>query len=122
MEIVITFLGDCFIKIAEFFISRKVKLNCSLQPATDINETEPSLRTKYSESDYCLQIFNSGNTPYVLRYVSLRYGKHIITDCVLPEEKALHPYEKYLYRFSEQEYNTIRWHCENSDLKNCKVM
>lgn len=125
VEIAISFLGDCFLEILKCILNfrpKKVKLNYSLQAATDINETEPSLRTKYSESDYCLQIYNTSNTPYILKYVSLRDGKHIITDCILSEEITLRPYEKYVYRFNEQEYDAIRWNCEKSNLKNCKAI
>lgn len=125
VETAISFLGDCFLEIMKHIFNfriEKVKLNYSLQIATDTNETESSLRTKYSESDYCLQIYNTSSTPYILKYVSLRYEKHIITDCILTEEITLRPYEKYVYRFSEQEYDTICWHCEKSDLKNCKAI
>lgn len=101
---------------------RKVRLNYSLQQAADISDDDKSLRTKYSESDYCLQIYNTGNTPYILQQISLQNRKHIITDCIIIEEKTLQPYEKFIYRFSEQEYDAILWHCEKEDIKRCKVI
>lgn len=102
---------------------KKVKLNFSLQQSADIMESDKGFRTKYSPSDYEIQIYNTGTTPYILSQVSLRYRNHTITDCIITEDdKTIMPYESFTYRLSEQEYDTILWHCKQADLKECKVV
>lgn len=102
---------------------RKVKLCYSLQPAGNRDElVEYELRTKYSESDYCIEIYNIGTTPYFLEKFSLVYKHGIIVDCIIVENnKAIMPYERYTYHLNEQEYDSILYHCKKSDIKKCKV-
>lgn len=102
---------------------RKVKLSYYLQQSADINDTDHELRTKYSLSDYEIQIYNIGDTPYILNQISLRYGKHTITDCIITEEdKTIMPYTSFTYRLKEQEYDAIKWHCKKANLKECKIV
>lgn len=102
---------------------RKVKLCYSLQPVANQDElVEYELRTKYSESDYCIEIYNVGNTPYLLERFSLVYKKSIIVDCFIVEDnKAIMPYESYTYHLNQQEYDSLLYHCNKSDIKECKV-
>lgn len=101
---------------------RKVKLCYSLQPANQDELTEHELRTKYSESDYCIEIYNVGTTPYLLEKFSLVYKKKIIVDCIIIDNnKAIMPYGSYTYHLNEQEYDCILHHCKKSDIKKCKV-
>lgn len=100
---------------------RKIRLCYSLQTAESIDTIEPELRTKYSESDYCIQIYNVGNTPYVLESFYLVHKKKIIVHCVITDNNAIMPYEKYTYRLTEQEYDSILFHCKESNIKKCKV-
>lgn len=98
------------------------KLCFSLQQAADIEETEPEVRTKYSNSNYCIEVYNIGNAPFILAQISLRYGKKVITDCIVTEEnKTLLPYEHYRYRLNMQEYDAILWQCKENNLKECEV-
>lgn len=102
---------------------KKVKLSYSLQQSANINDIDHELRTKYSPSDYEIQIYNIGDTPYILNQISLRYGKHTITDCIITEEdKTIIPYTSFTYRLNEQEYDAIKWHCKKANLKECKVV
>lgn len=102
---------------------RKVRLYYSLQPEANQHElVEQELRTKYSESDYCIEIYNIGNTPYFLERFSLKYNKVIIADCYIVENnRVIMPHESYTYHLTEQEYNTIFYHCKEGDIKKCKV-
>lgn len=103
--------------------TNKAKLCFSLQPAADTDNIEPESRTKYSDSDYCIEVYNIGNVPFILEQISLRYGNKIITDCIVIEEnKTLLPYEHYKYRLNMQEYDAILWHCKENNLKECKVI
>lgn len=102
----------------------KVKLSFSLQQASGIEDRiVPEFRTKYSESDYCIKVYNTGNTSYILEQISLQYKKKTITDCVIVEEnQTIAPYGCYTYQLNEQEYDAILWHCKQADLKSCKVV
>lgn len=102
---------------------KKVKLSYSLQQSANINDIDHELRTKYSPSDYEIQIYNIGDTPYILNQISLRYGKHTITDCIITEEdKTIMPHTSFKYRLNEQEYDAIKWNCKKANLKECKVV
>ncbi len=102
---------------------KKVKLYYSLQQSADIeSNTDPEYRTKYSDSDYCIEVYNVGNTSIILEQISLRHKKGIVTDCVITDEdKTIQPFGHYTYQLSMQEYDAIQWHCEKANLKRCKV-
>lgn len=103
--------------------TKKVKLCYSFQPVANRDElVEHELRTKYSQSDYCIQIYNIGTTPCFLEYFSLVYKNTIIVDCfILENDKAIMPYERYIYHLNEQELDAILYHCNKSNIKKCKV-
>ncbi len=103
---------------------KKVKLCYSLQQSASIESNiAPEYKTKYSDSDYCIEVYNVGNTAVILEQISLRYKKRIITDCVITDEdKTIQPYGHYTYQLTMQEYDDIQWHCKNSNLKRCKVV
>lgn len=129
-EIIISVISTILGSVLGWFLNcvyekkiKKVKLSYSLQQSADINDTDHELRTKYSPSDYEIQIYNVSDTPYILNQISLRYGKHTITDCIITEEnKTIMPYTNYTYRLNEQEYDAIKWHCKKANLKECKVV
>lgn len=104
--------------------AKKVKLCYSLQPATDRDGIiEPELRTKYSDSDYCIQVYNVGITPFLLEKFSLVYDNCIIVDCVIVENnKAIMPYENYTYHLNEQEYDSILHYCNKISIKKCDII
>lgn len=102
--------------------ARKVKLCYSLQTVATNNErSDESPKNKYSESGYCIQIYNVGQTPYMLENISLRYKNSIIQDLDIIDNKVVMPYEIYTYSLSMQEYDSIIYHCKKSNLKKCKV-
>lgn len=100
---------------------KKIKLCFSIQPSDEGNETEPEYRTKTSYSDYCIVIYNIGQTPVVLERISLRHKK-IITDCIIPNVITLMPYKSYTYQLTEQEYNAILFYCKHFQIKKCRVI
>ena len=130
LEIIIDIVCAIFCTVLGWFLNciyekriQKVKLSYFLQQSADINEIDHDLRTRYSPSDYEIQIYNISDTPYILNQISLRYKKHTITDCIIAEEnKVIMPYTGFTYRLNEQEYDAIRWHCKKADLKECKVV
>ncbi len=102
---------------------KKVRLYYSLQQSANIEfNTAPEYRTKYSDSDYCIEVYNVGNTAIILKQISLRHKKGIITDCVITDEdKIIQPFGHYTYQLTMQEYDAIQWHCKSANLKRCKV-
>lgn len=102
--------------------SREVKLCFNLQPSDGENEIDPEYRTKTSPSDYCIIAYNLGQTPFIIEQISLRGKKNnIITDCIIPGGKTLMPYESFSYQLNEQEYDSILYHCKQSDIKKCNI-
>ncbi len=103
---------------------KKVKLCYSLQPSTNIkDDVNFELRTKYSDSDYCIEVYNVGSTSILLERISLRYKNTIIIDCIITDEnKAMKSCSHYIYRLNMQEYNAILRHCKTANLKKCKVI
>ena len=133
-EVILTLigvLGTLFGTVLGFILNylqdsrnKKIKLCFSLQPSNMEEELiDKELRTKTSESGYCIQIYNIGQIPFLFEQISLRYKKSIITDCFnTDEQKAIMPYQGCYYKLSEQDYDAILHHCKKSNLKECKVI
>lgn len=104
--------------------SKKLKLCLSLQPGNlDSELMDEDLRTKTSESGYCMQIYNIGQMPFFFEQISLQYKKITIIDCInIEEQNVILPFKSYIYQLNMQEYNSILYHCKNSKLKECKVI
>lgn len=102
--------------------SRKVKLCFKLQASEDENEIDSEYKTKTSPSDYCIVVYNIGQTPFILEQISLRHKKiGVITDCII-EGETLMPYESFSYQLNKQEYDSILYHCKQSDIKKCSIV
>ena len=117
-----TIIG-CFLNILHENRAKRAKLCFKLQPAGNNEDDMTSeLKTKYSASGYQIEVYNIGDTAFVLEQISLRYREKVITDCIIAEEnKTLLPYKCYIYQLNTQEYDAMSWHCKNADLKRCKV-
>jgi hypothetical protein len=104
--------------------NKKIRLCFSLQPSNMEEELiDKEIRTKTSESGYCIQIYNISQIPFLFEQISLRYKKSIITDCFnTDEQKAIMPYKGCYYQLSEQDYDAILHHCKKNNLKECKVI
>lgn len=102
--------------------SRKVKLCFTLKHSGNEDRDKTEHRIKTSPSDYCITVYNLGQTPFIIEQISLRHKKiGVITDCIIPEGKTLMPYESFSYQLNEQEYDSIRYHCKQSDIKKCNI-
>lgn len=119
--IVGTILGWTLNGIRENFY-RKVKLCFQIQITENQNElTSLEHRTKTSESDFGLEIYNIGQTPIFINYIRLYYRKIIITDCFMTGLKLM-PYEKNTYNLMMQDYDAILYHRKKLKIKKCKVI
>ncbi len=101
--------------------NRKVKLCFSLQYSDEENSIESEYRTKTSPSDYCIKVYNIGQTTFILEQISLRHKKKILTDCIASDAKSIMPYEQYTYYLNEEEYDAIIYHCKQLEIKKCKI-
>lgn len=119
--IVGTILGWTLNGIRENFY-RKVKLCFQIQITENQNElTSLEHRTKTSESEFGLEIYNIGQTPIFINYIRLYYRKIIITDCFMTGLKLM-PYEKNTYNLMMQDYDAILYHRKKLKIKKCKVI
>lgn len=99
--------------------NKKLKLCFSLQPSNlDSELIDEDVRTKTSESGYCIQICNIGQIPFFFEQISLQNKKITIIDCINAEEqKSILTYKNYIYQLNMQEYNSILYHCKKAKLK-----
>lgn len=103
--------------------SRKVKLCFTIQQSMVEDGVEPEYRIKTSPSDYCIVVYNLGQTPFIIEQISLLGKKNgTITDCVIPDGETLMPYESFSYQLNKQEYDSILYHCKQSDIKKCSIV
>lgn len=101
----------------------KPRLCFKLSNTPDDEISDCELRTKTSSSEYSIEIFNVGQSPFVLESFGLYHRKRILVDChILDEEKVVMPYSRKRYVLSEQELNALERHCEEKSLKHCKVL
>lgn len=109
----------------EFSTSRRLKPHlCFKLTNTPTDELiDSDLRTKTSQSEYSIEIFNVGQSPFVLESFGLYHRKKILVDChILDEKKVIMPYGSKRYMLSEQELNALEKHCEEKSLKHCKIL
>lgn len=119
--IVGTILGWSLNCIRESFY-RKVKLCFQLQLVENQNELIPlERRAKTSESGFCLEIYNIGQTPVFINAVTLYHRKTIIVEC-LTINLRLMPYQKSNYDLTMQDYDAILYHRKRLKIKKCKVI
>lgn len=105
-------------------INKKTRMCFSLQTG-NVNEEidEKDLESKYYKSDYCIQIYNIGQKPYLLDNLSLQYRRNTITDCTIDKDiKLIMPYRSLSYQLNKQDYDNIVYHCKKENLKKCKVV
>lgn len=109
----------------EFSTNRRLRPRLCFKLTNTPNDelVDNDLRTKTSSSEYSIEIFNIGQSPFILDNFGLYNRKKILVDChILDEEKVIMPYSSKRYILSEQELNALERHCEEKSLKHCKVL
>ena len=90
-------------------------------PKSELIEKE--LRTKTSDSDYGIEIYNVGQTPFILNYFELCHKKDLLVDCRPSEQdRRILPYQSITYTLMEQGSESLEWHCKEKDFSYCKVI
>jgi len=85
--------------------------------------TEKELRTKTSDSEYGIEIYNVGQSPFILDYFELCYKKELLVDYRPSErDRLILPYQSLTYTLMEQESESLEWHCREKNFSSCDVI
>lgn len=109
----------------EFSVERrsKPKLCFKLDSTPDEELVKKELRTKTSLSEYGIEIYNLGTSPFILASFQLLYKNKLLVDCHFCEQsKVILPYHSELYTLMEQETNALERHCKELNFKQCKAI
>ena len=103
-------------------LSSKPRLQFAITGTRPSELDDKECRTKYSNSDYSIEIYNLGPTPFILDRFTLVHKKGMLIECpVTEEDKTLSQQKNMLYILQEQDAETLRWFCRRDKFKKCKV-
>ena len=103
-------------------LSSKPRLQFAITGTRPSELDDKELRTKYSNSDYSIEIYNLGPTPFILDRFTLVHKKGMLIECpVTEEDKTLSQQKNMVYIMQEQDAETLRWFCKRDKIKKCKV-
>ncbi len=101
----------------------KFRLCVVLQASKDMDDTPRELKTKYSNSGYCLHCYNIGQSPFFIDNMTLFHkGTTIIDGIQASGNEAILPYNFCEYELTVQEYDNLLYHCQNLKIKKCDVV
>ena len=103
-------------------LSSKPRLQFAITGTRPSELDDKECRTKYSNSDYSIEIYNLGPTPFILDRFTLVHKKGMLIECpVTEEDKTLSQQKNMVYILQEQDAETLRWFCKRDKFKKCKV-
>ena len=103
-------------------LSSKPRLQFAITGTRPSELDDKECRTKYSNSDYSIEIYNLGPTPFILDRVTLVHKKGMLIECpVTEEDKTVSQQKNMGYIMQEQDAETLRWFCKRDKFKKCKV-
>ena len=103
-------------------LSSKPRLQFAITGTRPSELDNKELRTKYSNSDYSIEIYNLGQTPFILDRYTLVHKKGMLIECpVTEEDKTLSQQKNMVYILQEQDAETLRWFCKRDKFKKCKA-
>lgn len=104
-------------------LSSKPLLICRLYYTPKSELIDRSKRTKYSDSEYGLEIINVGDKTFLIDRFALWSKKSIIINMceVTREDSCIEPNKSIIFTFSQQDAETLCYHCHKSNLKTCDV-
>ena len=103
-------------------LSSKPRLQFAITGTRPSELDDKECRTKYSNSDYSIEIYNLGPTPFILDRFTLVHKKGMLIECpVTEEDKTLSQQKNMLYILQEQDAKTLHWFCKWYKFKKCKV-
>ena len=104
-------------------LSSKPRLQFAIIGTRPSELDDKELRTKYSNSDYSIEIYNLGPTPFILDRFTLMHKKGMLIECpVTEEDKTLSQQKNMVYILQEQDAETLHWFCKKNRPKKCKVL
>ena len=103
-------------------LHKKPKL-CFRMVSTPENElTDKEYRTKTSLSEFGIEVFNVGEKPIILNNFILAYKGKILVDCFIQDSRqVIVPYQSVIYTLTEQDADTLQWHCNQKHFEACDV-
>lgn len=129
MDLIIGVLGAVIGAFAGWFLNewstsrRERPKLCFQMVNTPESELIPKeYRTKTSESEFGIEIFNVGKTTVHLEHFSLCYENVILVDCFMEDVVALRPDERTTYTMMEQDTKALQRHCNQKRFEKCDVI
>ena len=103
-------------------LSSKPRLQFAITGTRPSELDDKERRTKYSNSDYSIEIYNLGPTPFILDRFTLVHKKGMLIECpVTEEDKTLSQQKNMVYILQEQDAKTLCWFCKRDKFEKCKV-
>ena len=100
----------------------RAKLCFKLTGTPDSEVIEKGLRTKTSPSEYSIETYNFGQSPFILDQFALYDKGKLVIDCHITEqERTILPYKSMVYTLMEQEANALMSHCKQRRFQTCQV-
>ena len=100
----------------------RAKLCFKLTGTPDSEVIEKGLRTKTSASEYSIEIYNFGQSPFIFDQFALYDKGKLLIDCHITEqERTILPYKSMVYTLMEQEANALMSHCKQRRFQDCQV-
>lgn len=101
----------------------KPKLCFKLNSTPDSELVEAELRTKTSASEYCIDIYNVGQSPVIIESFDICWRKQLLIQCFpRGEDTTILPYHNISYVLTQQDADTIDWHCKRLGFKQCRIV
>lgn len=102
---------------------KRPKLCFQMVQTPDDELIEKERRVKNSPSEYGIEIFNIGENPFILENFEICYEQKLMVDCRISEnDRIILPYHSTVYTLSEQEVDTLEWHCKREYFEKCQIM
>ena len=112
------FVGWLLKRLENHFDDRP-RLRFELLPTPKDECLPKEKRTKESNSDYRIQIWNIGKKPIILKQIALFNEEKMVTNCApFTEPQLIEPFNSIIYQMDYQEADNIQWHC-NRDFFEC---
>ena len=105
---------------------RKPKVCCSLTHTPDEEVIEAEARTKTSQTEYSVEIFNLGTQPVIFDIFRIYYKRKkqsMIVDCpILEDNRVVMPYKSVIYILEQQDLRNLMFWCKKFNFRKCKVL
>lgn len=103
-------------------LSSKPRLQFAITGTRPSELDDKELRTKYGNSDYSIEIYNLGPTPFILDRFTLVHKKEMLIECpVTEEDKTISQQKNMVHILQEQDADTLRWFCKRDRFNKCEV-